>query len=264
MSYFSANRTVYNNFAKSRSRFARVATDVECAQPMKALDGRGWLPQSIKGWNVLCLAAGGGWQSILYATAGAKVTVLDLSPEMLKLDAREAERRQLVVQCIEGSMDDLSELGNASFDLVHQPVSTCYVPDLGKVYGEIARVLKPGGLYISQHKHPVSLQITDRDPRDRYTIGIEYYREGPLPPVVDQSYREPGATEFLHTLEEIIGGLCQTGFVIEAFAEPRRDAKQAKPGDFRHRGRFVPPYVRLKARLVEAMGKQEGTGLWVP
>ena len=35
--------------------------------------------------TALCLASGGGWQSILYACAGANVTVVDLSPAMLRM-----------------------------------------------------------------------------------------------------------------------------------------------------------------------------------
>ena len=80
------NRTAWDRLAESGSQFAKVATDEECADPMRTLDGRGWLPASVQGLDVLCLASGGGWQSILYAAAGARVTVADLSPAMLRLD----------------------------------------------------------------------------------------------------------------------------------------------------------------------------------
>src|SRR5579872_3647797 len=110
--------------AANGSCFARVATDDECLHPLQTLDGRGWLPASVHGLDVLCLAAGGGWQSILYATAGARVTVVDLSTEMLRQDLDEAQKRGLSVRVIEASMHDLSQLPDASFDIVHQPVST--------------------------------------------------------------------------------------------------------------------------------------------
>ena len=47
------------------SPFAKVATDEECHAPLATLDSRGWLPASVAGLNVLCLAGAGGWQSIL-------------------------------------------------------------------------------------------------------------------------------------------------------------------------------------------------------
>ena len=265
MSMLPQNRATWNRLAETGSLFATVATDDECRNPLAALDGRGWIPASVKGLDVLCLASGGGWQSILYACAGANVTVVDLSPGMLRLDEREAARRHVPVRAIEASMDDLSMLGAARFDLVHQPVSTCYVPKLAPVYGEIARVLRPGGIYISQHKQPTSLQITHRDAKDRYVLGIEYYHTGALPRVPDESYREPGTVEHLHSWEELIGELCRAGFVLEDLSEPIRAGRQAAPGHFAHRGRYVPPYVRLKARRQDrepsAVGKHV---VWTP
>src|SRR5262245_4299687 len=107
MSYRTQNRSAWNRMVAGGSRFAKVATDEECAKPLATLDGRGWLPESVAGMKVLCLAGGGGWQSILYAAAGANVTVADLSPAMLQLDVREAARRGLHVTALETSMDEL-------------------------------------------------------------------------------------------------------------------------------------------------------------
>ncbi|RLT07252.1 MAG: class I SAM-dependent methyltransferase [Planctomycetota bacterium] len=218
---------------------------------MQSLDGRGWLPESVAGLNVLCLASGGGWQSILYAAAGANVTVVDLSESMLRLDTREAKRRRFRVQTVHTSMDDLSMFADESFDIVHQPVSSCYVPDLKPVYAGIARVLRSHGLYISQHKQPVSLQISHRSERQQFVIGVEYYHEGPLPQQQDTAYRESGATEYLHRLDQIVGDLCLAGFVIEDLREPKRADYKVDVSHFGYRGRFVPPYVRMKARRVE-------------
>ena len=257
------NRAAWNRLAEG-STFAKVAGDEECANPLASLDGRGWLPVDIGGWNVLCLAAGGGWQSILYASAGANVTVVDLSPGMLRLDEREAARRRLSVRCIETSMDDLSMLEEASFDLVHQPVSTCYVPDVCAVYREVARVLKDDGLYISQHKTPTSLQVTHRTDRHQYVLGREYYHEGPLPASEDTSYRETGTMEYLHRWEQLVGGLCRSGFVIEDLVEPYRADQDAPVGHFRHRGRFIAPYVRMKARRLRRMVSKKPPAIWTP
>lgn len=265
MDYRSRNRAAYDRLVQQGAVFAKVATDEECQKPLATLDSRGWLPKSVQGMNVLCLAAGGGWQSILYASAGAMVTVVDLSPEMLALDQREAKRRNLNLKLLECSMDDLSGLYAEQFDIVHQPVSTCYVPDLVPVFAEVSRVLKPQGIYLSQHKSPVSLQVTDRTEKDQYIIGLPYYQEGPLPGVNDTSYREAGAVEYLHRYEQILGGICKAGLMIEAFSEPLRANPTAKPGDYRHRGQFIAPYLRIKARKVAQMeSKTPAAGIWLP
>lgn len=263
--YLKANVSAWDRLARENSQFARVATDEECAQPLLALDRRGWLPGSVKGMDVLCLASGGGWQSILYAVAGANVTVVDLSPEMLKRDAQQAEIRNVQVRTLQASMDDLSELHDQTFDIVHQPVSTCYISKLRPVYEEVARLLRPGGVYISQHKQPTSLQISERDGRNRYVLGVSYYHNDPLPAVLDTAYREAGAVEYLHRWEELVGELCRCGFLIEDLSEPRRGDPKAKPGDFRHRGMFVAPYVRIKARRrTQEQQQASAPGIWVP
>ena len=266
MSTYDQNRAAWNRLAESRSRFTKTATDDECRQPLASLDGRGWLPASVAGLDVLCLASGGGWQAILYASAGAHVTVVDLSPEMLRIDQQEAARRELAVRTVEASMDDLSLLRDESFDIVHQPVSTCYVPDIGKVYREIARVSRDGALYISQHKSPTCLQVSHRDSKDRYVIGLEYYQRGALPRVEDVSYREPGAVEYLHRWDQLVGELCRSGFVFEELREPHREDEKAPPGHFGHRGRYVAPYVRLKARRLPRSDEAPASrpALWTP
>jgi len=269
MNWREQNRQVWNRIAGGDNQFARVATDEECARPFEILDGRGWLPRDMPGKKVLCLAAGGGWQSVLYAMTGADVTVVDLSDAMLELDRREADRRGLSIRTLRASMDDLAELPDATFDIVHQPVSTCYVPHLMPVYREIARVSRDGGVYISQHKQPASLQVTRRNADDHFVIGLEYYRTGPLPNVSDTSYREGGTAEYLHRWEQLVGDLCLSGFVIEDLREPLRADVNAPVSSYKYRGRFLPPYLRMKARRRPRSEEstndiQDRPSLWTP
>ena len=267
LDYQSTNQRTWNRLAESGSLFARAATDEECENPLKALDGRGWLPESVAGLDVLCLASGGGWQSILYGVAGANVTVLDISESMLKLDQQEAERRSLTIRTVRGSMDDLRMLDDQTFDIVHQPVSSCYIPDLCPMYAEIARVLRDDGTYISQHKQPTSLQISHQNERHQFVIGVEYYHKGPLPRQMDTAYRESGATEYLHRLDDLVGGLCRSNMVLEDLREPVRANYNVNVKHFGYRGRFIPPYVRMKARRLPRPKSAEGaapTTIWTP
>lgn len=264
MSHYRQNQAAWNRIASQKNQFSKVATDEECRNPLKVLDGRGWLPQNIQGQRVLCLASGGGWQSILYASAGADVTVVDLSSAMLHLDRREATRRKLNIKTIEASMDSLPMLTDASFDIIHQPVSSCYIEELAPLYNEVARLLCVGGVYISQHKTPTSLQIEERDNKNRYVIGLKYYQQKSLPVMADTSYREEGTVEYLHRWEQLVGGLCQAGFVIEDLCEPYRADETAAAGHFKHRGCFVAPYLRMKARRVKDVIEKEKSILWKP
>jgi SAM-dependent methyltransferase len=229
-------------------RFTRAAADEDFANPLATVDRVGWLGGDIRGKRLLCLAAGGGKHGPLYAAAGAIVTVVDLSPAQLELDRQVAAERRLELTTIEASMDDLSMLAAGAFDIVIQPVSTCYLPDIGRVYGEVARVVAPGGLYISQHKSPTSLQAEIVPSPRGYELVEPYYRTGPLPPVVGSPHREEGTLEYLHRWEELLGLLCRSGFVIEDLLEPLHARPDADRGTFAHRSRYIAPYVRIKAR----------------
>jgi SAM-dependent methyltransferase len=248
----SHNRAAWTQLAQQKQRFTRPARDDEFAQPLKVLDGNGWLASGVQGKRLLCLAAGGGRQGPLYAAAGADVTVVDISPAQLQLDRIVAEERRLAIRTVETSMDELTMFRQGEFEIVIHPVSTCYLPDIGRVYQQIARVTQPSGLYISQHKQPTSLQVDPQPTSDSMGSGFRvrepYYRQGPLPPVRGSLHREEGAMEFLHRWEELLGLMCRAGFVIEDLSEPLHADPQAPVGSFAHRSLYVAPYVRVKAR----------------
>jgi SAM-dependent methyltransferase len=261
------NRKVYDSMATRGDPLCRPATDEELANPLATVDGAGWLGNSIHGKSLLCLAAGGGRQSSLYVAAGANVTVVDLSGAMLDLDRQVAAQRGYSLRLFEASMEDLSMLKDAEFDIVIHPVSTCYVPEVAPVFAEVARVTRVGGMYISQHKQPVSLQSSIDPNRDGYEIQHSYYRESPVPPsnsasVSSRRLRERGAVEFLHRWEQLIGGICRSGFVIEDLSEPMHAKADAARGTFSERAKFIPPYVRIKARKQGVGGPEQS--LWVP
>ena len=224
------NERAWDALARRQVPLAQPASDAELRDPLRTVDSLGWLGPSIANQRVLCLAAGGGRHSALYAAAGAVVTVVDLSGEMLALDRQVAAERGLEVTTVQASMDSLPMLGEGQFDLVIHPVSTCYVPDVGPVFREVARVTRPSGLYISQHKSPVSLQAKTQATGDGYTLCEPYYRAGPLPAAGPSRLREAGTQEFLHRWEELVGGICRAGFVIEDLAEPLHAKAQAAVG----------------------------------
>lgn len=251
-----ANQHCYDALVRAQAALCRPASDAELADPLGTLDPIGWLGGDVRGKRLLCLAAGGGRQSAIYATAGADVTVVDISPAMLELDRRVAQRRGLRIRVLQGSMDRLDMLASDSFDIVVHPVSTCYVPDVMPVFREVARVLAAGGLYISQHKSPTSLQTSHRrDAGACYRIEHTYYRRDAIPDPRDESaatkrLRERGAVEYLHRLEELIGGICRHGMVIEDLIEPMHADDSAVIDTFGDRARYVAPYLRIKARRV--------------
>ena len=97
------------------------------------------------GERVLDLATGTGITAVAARERGAKVTGVDLTPELLAV-AREKARGEGFddIDFLEGDAEALP-FANASFDVV---VSTCghmFAPDQARVAAEIARVTRPGG-----------------------------------------------------------------------------------------------------------------------
>lgn len=262
------NRRAWDERVAARQAYIDTATEKDFQKPLAVADPFGWLDGHVVGKRVLCLAAGGGRHSVLFAAAGASVTVVDLSPKMLALDRQVAAERGLTVQIVEASMNDLSALGEASFDIVLQPVSTCYVPDIAAVYRQVARVVAPGGIYISHHKQPVNLQADfGASAKTRgYRLIEPYYRTGPLPPVPEGCWhREAGTLEFLHRWEALLGDLCRSGFVIEDVAEPLHADPLAEPGSFGHRSCFAPPYIGIRARRTnQPANLNPAKKIWTP
>jgi SAM-dependent methyltransferase len=253
------NKKAWDERARSSGKYAVPASTTELADPLSVIDQCGWLKNSIAGSQLLCLGAGGGRHGALFAKLGAKVTVVDISGELLDLDRMVARKLNLDITCVETSMDNLSTLPNSHYDVVLQPVSSCYVPRVRKVFQEVARVIKPGGLFVSQHKQPCSLQASAFPLGNHYAIQERYVSGTPLP-VVSTSlhHREAGMAEYLHTWEELIGGLCQSGFVIEDLAEPRHANESAENGTSGHRAIYLPPFVKIKARRL-ASGENPGS-----
>ena len=262
------NAAAWDRLAAAGEPLAQPAVAAAFAAPRRWLGtagppGRPWLPVSLAGLEVLCLAAGGGRHGPLYAAAGARVTVVDLSAAMLELDRRVARERRIDLELVQTSMDDLGSLASSRYDLVVQPVSSCYLPRVNRLFAEVARVCRPAAGYISQHKLPTSLQGSlTLNAAGRYELvhpqpPAAGPRREPLPPAEPSRLREQGTAEFIHSLGDLLGGLCTSGFAIEDVWEPAEADTAAKPGTFGHRARFLPPYLRLLARRQGSGGTRQ-------
>src|SRR3954471_17649531 len=226
------NRRIWDQRARDAKTHAVPVSEKDFPNARGIVDQCGWLPATLRGLPLLCLAAGGGWHGPLLAHLGADVTVVDISEEMLALDRKIAAARHLPLKLVCASMDNLSVLPRAAFEIIIQPVSTCYLPEIAAVYREVASVAARGALYISQHKQPISLQASAIPGANGYSVLHSYYTAGPLPleKIEGLEHREAGAHEFIHRWEDLLGGLCRSGFVVEDLLEPRHAGAAARPG----------------------------------
>ncbi|WP_239076659.1 class I SAM-dependent methyltransferase [Actinocatenispora rupis] len=203
---------------------------------------RAWFPAELVGAEVLCLAAGGGQQGPVLAAAGAAVTVLDNSPRQLDRDREVATREGLAVRTVLGDMRDLSVFPDASFDVVFNPVSSVFSPELAPVWRESYRVLRPGGILMTGFLNPdvFIFDATALDERGELVV------RHPLPfSSLDLSEQErarsygTGPIEYSHSLTGQIGGQLAAGFTLTHLDEAPHHADAT--------GRYMPGFFATRA-----------------
>jgi ubiquinone/menaquinone biosynthesis C-methylase UbiE len=96
------------------------------------------------GQRVLDVAAGTGNVAIRAAEAGARVVASDLTPEHFEAGRREARRRGVTLEWLEGDAEALP-FGDGEFDVVTSSFGAIFAPDHQRVADELLRVCRPGG-----------------------------------------------------------------------------------------------------------------------
>src|SRR5438477_2758816 len=96
------------------------------------------------GQRVLDVACGTGVVAITAARAGARVTGLDLTPELLARARDNARVAEVEIDWHEGDVEQLP-FGDAAFDVVVSQYGHMFAPRPDVAVAEMLRVLKPGG-----------------------------------------------------------------------------------------------------------------------
>ena len=116
-------------------RIAPIAAEV-----VAAVDRR----RPLSGAAVADLACGTGSAALAAAAAGARVTAVDITPELLAIGEQKADAAGRSITWVAGDASDTG-LPGASFDAVVSNMGIIFVEPAGQV-AEIARLLVPGGI----------------------------------------------------------------------------------------------------------------------
>lgn len=197
----------------------------------------------VRGRAVLEVGAGALQCSRWLAAHGALPVGLDLSAGML-IEGVRAGARVPVVQADAAALP----FADAAFDLACSSYGAVpFVPDVGAVHREVARVLRPGGRWVFSTTHPVRWAFPD-DPGPRgLTADRSYFDRTPY---VERD--EDGAVtyvEYHRTLEDHVAAVTASGLLLERVVEPRwRAGAQVWGGWSRLRGERLPGTVVLVCR----------------
>ncbi len=95
--------------------------------------------------RVLDVACGSGNQSIPAARTDARVTGVDIAPNLVEQARKRAEFENLAIRFEEGDAENLS-YADASFDVVMTMFGAMFAPRPERVSAELVRVCRPGGV----------------------------------------------------------------------------------------------------------------------
>lgn len=175
----------------------------------------------LQGKSFLDLGCGYGWHCKFAEEQGAsRILGIDLSRKMIE----EAERRNSGKKiCYRVCGIDEYEYSENEWDCVVSNLALHYIEDLESVFQKVHKTLKLGGTFLFNIEHPV------------FTSGIGqdwmYSEDGKIQcwPIDDYFISEKRHTNFLgcdvikyhHTLTQILMGLLDNGFLLEAVEEAR-------------------------------------------
>ena len=221
MDYLAINSAYWDQYSRQRGPWSRRVSPeviqraregrVEIAVTTGKTIPEDWLPKNWRGLDVLGLASGGGQQMPVLVATGAKVTSFDLSAEQLERDLEVCREEGLTIKTEQGHMEELTPFSDESFDFVFNPVSTCFTRNVKKVWREVARVLRPGGLFISAFNNPVVYALDD----GAYDDDKKMHLINSIP----RQHQDDDSIEFSHSLESLIGGQTEVGLTITGLYE---------------------------------------------
>lgn len=173
----------------------------------------------MSGMRVLDLGCGYGWHCKYAAERGAaSVLGIDLSEKMIAR-AREINGDERITYRICGLEE--YEYPEEEYDCVVSNLALHYIEDLDTVYQKICRTLKPGGIFLLNIEHPVFTAgvnedwIYDKDGNPEYWPVDDYYYPGERSTL----FLGERVRKYHHTLTQILMGMLNTGFVLEAVEE---------------------------------------------
>lgn len=134
-----------NGFPPGTAEFFAAATEFRdrIEQP--------WLPEVVPfhemaGRRVLEIGSGPGFDAYKFSRAGAVYTGIDITPENIDRAKAHLAFFGIPIDVRIGDAENLS-FDDATFDEVYSNGVLHHVPDVGKAFREIRRVLKPGGRF---------------------------------------------------------------------------------------------------------------------
>lgn len=179
----------------------------------------------VAGKNLLDVGCGSGYFARAMHERGAHVTGIDISPRMIQ-HAQETGPAAIRYDVLDAAAID-RKFPAASFDLATACLSLQDCPEPARVLKAVAKVLKPGGRFVSSIEHPFSSmpfrqwQRADDKKTKKWLCVDKYFERGAMP-YTWKRWSYEFTTRALHvTLEQWVDWTIEAGFSIRAMREPK-------------------------------------------
>lgn len=190
------------------------------------------------GKRILELGCGAGETAIDFARHGATVIAVDESSAAIGAARAAAEQAEVRIEWHVGDLADLAFLRADSVDAAYSDGALARVPELGRLFRQVHRVLRPGAPFVFTLPHPMALCIeVDPEPEGSFPLarpylGRSYFDDAP---VGSQGGAHP------HAIAPVFVGLGRAGYRVDTLLEPEPPRGSA--------GRaLVPPSIIWRAR----------------
>ena len=185
--HWNSRATIWEERLNRDGRWRRCHKEPELAFEGETLATIREMVGDLRNKQVCIIGSGDNMAAYALAGLGAVVTSTDISEERLKLAADRAEILGVSIDFVRSDAADLGFADDSTFDLVCSTNGFfVWIADLGAVFREVSRILKPGGTYVFYDIHPFM-----RPWKEQVTpIEMEkpYWDTGPFRESADGSY----------------------------------------------------------------------------
>ncbi len=218
----------------------RFGPDLDHEQVEKLIGAVG----SLEGRRVLDLGCGTGGSAVTIARRGARVIAVESSTARLARARNAADVAGVKVEFHHSDLADLAFLRADSIELVVAVYSLAGVQDLGRVFRQLHRIMRPDGALVMSLPHPTAMML-EADPDDQQTPYLTRTAWSDQA-ITWRSGGDEGVTH-VHQISDLFTTLVRSNFRVDSILEPpsRPDSAGLHSSPLRE---WVPGTLVLRAR----------------
>ena len=179
----------------------------------------------VEGRRILDLGCGAGHTAVALALAGAHVIAVDPNAENLARAREAAEQYETRIEVHQSDLADLAFVRADSVDVVFSAYQLASVPDLGRVFRQVHRVLRPDTHLVFSLPHP-AFALIDPASNDPMRIRRRYWDTDPREYEVDGV----AGADHPHTVTAVFTQLQRSNFRVDTLLEP--EPSQSPPSRY--------------------------------